>query len=63
MATETDFRIAFNSLLTQAKIHDVDTNDININRFLIHVAGLLANGHALQRDLQNIIHNGEKPNE
>ena len=53
-ATNTDFRIAFNGLLTQAKAHGVDTLDENVLRFLVQTAEVIAQNHALLREAQNL---------
>jgi hypothetical protein len=55
-ATNTEFQVAFNGLLTQARAHGVDTTDENVRAFLVQTAEVLANDRAELREAYNANH-------
>lgn len=55
-ATNSDFNVAFNAILSQAKHHGVDTLNENTRKFIEHQANVQANWAAQTRFLQNTIH-------
>jgi hypothetical protein len=60
-ATNTDFSIALRALRTQARAHGVDPDEsFSMNRFLSHMAEVMAQQHAEARDTMNILNRKEQ---
>lgn len=58
--TNTDFSIALRALRTQAQAHGVNPDEsFSMNRFLSHIAEVMAQQHAEARDTMNILHRKE----
>ena len=51
-----DFHTAYNALRTQAEVHGLNTLDQNMNTFLVHMAEVMAQDRANEREAYRVAH-------